>query len=80
MSAIIAKKMLNFRIFHSLKANPALAKQLLTASITAGVAAAVAAPVGGLLFSIEVASNYWPTRRYVCVRLLFSSEAYFVAV
>ena len=64
MSSILAQKMINMRFFSSLMDNPALLHQILSAAVTAGVAASLASPIGGLMFSIEVSSNYWPTRRY----------------
>ena len=63
MSSILAQKMINMRFFRSLMDNPALMHQILSAAVTAGVAASLASPIGGLMFSIEVSSNYWPTRR-----------------
>ena len=65
MSSILAVKMMKLRFFSSLTDNPALMHQILSAAVTAGVAASLASPIGGLMFSIEVSSNYWPIRRYL---------------
>ena len=69
MASIIANNLLRLKIFKRLRVNAALTHQLFSAAVTAGVAASFGSPVGGLLFSIEVSSTYWPTRRFVCSQI-----------
>eukprot|EP01127_Copromyxa_protea_P020819 TRINITY_DN7003_c0_g1_i3.p1 TRINITY_DN7003_c0_g1~~TRINITY_DN7003_c0_g1_i3.p1 ORF type:complete len:744 (+),score=100.04 TRINITY_DN7003_c0_g1_i3:194-2425(+) len=53
-----------FGVFGKLRRNPAMMQQLLAAACAIGVAANYGAPFGGLLFSIEVTSTYYPIRNY----------------
>ena len=51
-------------IFHSLYRNNALKRQIIDAACAVGVSATFAAPIGGVLFSIEVTTNYYETSNY----------------
>jgi chloride channel 2 len=59
MSAIIANKLMKSRYFNHFEKNQSLQKQMYASAIAAGVTATFGAPIGGVLFSIEVASTYY---------------------
>lgn len=59
IAGIIAHKLTKVNIFRHLKTNVTLRNQIMGASVAAGVAAAFGAPVGGVLFSIEVTATYY---------------------
>ncbi|CAG9323361.1 unnamed protein product [Blepharisma stoltei] len=59
VAGIIAHKLTKYRIFRHLRTNLTLRNQIMGASVAAGVAAAFGAPVGGVLFSIEVTATYY---------------------
>jgi len=44
--------------------NPALKQQMFAAAAAVGVASNFGSPIGGVLFSIEVTSTYYPLRNY----------------
>eukprot|EP01126_Amoeba_proteus_P059248 TRINITY_DN7722_c0_g1_i11.p1 TRINITY_DN7722_c0_g1~~TRINITY_DN7722_c0_g1_i11.p1 ORF type:complete len:670 (+),score=107.27 TRINITY_DN7722_c0_g1_i11:360-2369(+) len=60
----IAEDQFSKRFFSKLRQNPAMIQQLLAAACAIGVAANWGTPFGGLLFSIEVTSTYYPIRNY----------------
>jgi chloride channel 2 len=59
VSAGIVNKLSKFRPFRDIYNNQSLKKQMLAASVAAGVTATFGAPIGGVLFSIEVTSTYY---------------------
>lgn len=52
------------RCFRNLGQNQAIRMQLLAAACAVGVSVAYGAPIGGVLYSIEVTSTYYPIRYY----------------
>eukprot|EP01126_Amoeba_proteus_P057197 TRINITY_DN7263_c0_g1_i17.p1 TRINITY_DN7263_c0_g1~~TRINITY_DN7263_c0_g1_i17.p1 ORF type:complete len:618 (+),score=99.53 TRINITY_DN7263_c0_g1_i17:604-2457(+) len=64
--ASIAEDQLSKRIgfFNKLRRNPAMMQQLLAAACAIGVSGNFGTPFGGLLFSIEVTSTYYPIKNY----------------
>lgn len=52
------------RCFRNLGQNQSLRMQLLAAACAVGVSVAYGAPIGGVLYSIEVTSTYYPIRYY----------------
>ncbi|GAB5354837.1 hypothetical protein AAMO2058_000153600 [Amorphochlora amoebiformis] len=48
------------RIFPKYKENEAMKREIYSASVAAGVTAAFGAPLGGVLFSLEAMSSYFP--------------------
>ena len=58
-SGIIAHKLTKIRFFRHLRKNPTFYRQILGASVAAGIASTFGAPIGGVLFSIEVASSFY---------------------
>ncbi|KAF1985088.1 hypothetical protein K402DRAFT_335334 [Aulographum hederae CBS 113979] len=58
------------RLFNKYKRNAAKTREILSASAAAGVAVAFGSPIGGVLFSLEEMSNYFPLktmwRSYFC--------------
>lgn len=64
LASIIANQMFKFPLFSNIRRNGPLKHLIFTCAIAAGVAANFGAPIGGLLFSIEVASTYYPVRTY----------------
>ncbi|XP_041346893.1 LOW QUALITY PROTEIN: chloride channel protein 2-like, partial [Gigantopelta aegis] len=61
MSRLISKYV---RIFNHVFANEAHTNELLAAACAVGVSSNFAAPIGGVLFSIEVTSTYFAVRNY----------------
>lgn len=59
VSAGIVNKLSKFGPFKEIYHNDSLKKQMMGASVAAGVTAAFGAPIGGVLFSIEVTSTYF---------------------
>jgi H+/Cl- antiporter ClcA len=59
VSAGIVNKLSKFKPFKDIYYNQSLKKQMLAASVAAGVTATFGAPIGGVLFSIEVTSTYY---------------------
>lgn len=65
ISSIITERLVkNFSIFKSIKMNQARRTEMLAAACAVGVASDFGAPIGGLLFSIEVTSTYFAVRSY----------------
>lgn len=58
------------RLFHKYRRNAAKTREILSACAAAGVAVAFGSPIGGVLFSLEEMSNYFPLktmwRSYFC--------------
>ncbi|KAL5038637.1 glycerol ethanol, ferric requiring protein [Batrachochytrium dendrobatidis] len=50
------------RLFPKYKANEARKREILSASAAAGIAVAFGAPIGGVLFSLEELSSFFPTK------------------
>lgn len=59
VAAGIVNKLSKFKPFNDIYHNQSLKRQMLTASVAAGVTATFGAPIGGVLFSIEVTSTYY---------------------
>ncbi|KAL3920693.1 MAG: hypothetical protein SGPRY_005163 [Prymnesium sp.] len=78
MSSCTAQLLCSLHMFRSIGANDHLRRQVLAAGCAAGVSASFGAPVGGVLFSIEVTSTYYSISHLwkamftaVCGSLLF---------
>jgi chloride channel 2 len=69
-SCVIAYQMLQLRRFKPLQSSNELSNHILSAAVAVGVAATFGAPIGGVLFSIEVtavfykSTNYW--KAFLC--------------
>jgi len=48
-----------FKVFKDIATDNILKRQMLAASVAAGVTATFNAPIGGVLFSIEVTTTYY---------------------
>lgn len=59
MSACIGSKLSKLGWFSDMDTNQSLRKQMYAAAIAAGVTATFGAPMGGVIFSIEVSSTYY---------------------
>ena len=59
MACCVANQLLHLPAFRSINKNEHLRKQVLSAACAAGVAAFCGAPVGGVLFSIEVTASFY---------------------
>ena len=59
ISCCVANQLLNLPLFKRINANEQLRRQALAAACAAGVAATFGAPVGGVLFSIEVTASFY---------------------
>jgi chloride channel 2 len=59
ISSILANLMMRLRIFRRIRQNDAVKLGVLAASCAVGVSTAFGAPVGGVLFSVEVTSTYY---------------------
>lgn len=59
ISGIIAKKLSKLKGFRYLHDNKTIRNQVMGAAVAAGVAATFGAPMGGVLFSIEVTATYY---------------------
>ena len=55
----VANKLSKLSLFAKIERNQAVKKQMLAAAVAAGVASTFGAPMGGVLFSIEVTSTYY---------------------
>lgn len=55
----VTNKLCKLRFFQDIQNNHSLKKQMLAAAVAAGVTATFGAPIGGVLFSIEVTSTYY---------------------
>eukprot|EP00053_Salpingoeca_punica_P005545 m.55135 g.55135 ORF g.55135 m.55135 type:complete len:792 (-) comp13289_c0_seq1:390-2765(-) len=63
MASIVAEQMMQ-RLFVKFASNESRRLELLAAACAVGVASNFAAPVGGVLFSIEVTATYFAVRNY----------------
>ena len=59
IASIVASKLSYVPLFRHIRDNEALKVQMLSAACAAGVSATFGAPVGGVLFSMEVTSTYY---------------------
>ncbi|KAL6061604.1 Anion/proton exchange transporter [Balamuthia mandrillaris] len=59
ISSIIARQMFRIPFFTRIKNNEVVKQQMLAAACAVGVATSFGAPVGGVLFSVEVISTYY---------------------
>jgi chloride channel 2 len=59
MAAIIAHNLQEFSIFERVRNNATLKQQIMIAAVAAGVVTTFGAPIGGILFSIEVTATYY---------------------
>jgi len=59
LSAAIANKLAKLKCFSDIESNQTVKKQMLGAAVAAGVTATFGAPIGGVLFSIEVTATYY---------------------
>lgn len=59
MSACIASKLAKFKCFEDIQNNQALKKTMYSAAVAAGMTAAFGAPMGAIMFSIEVSTTYY---------------------
>eukprot|EP01118_Nematostelium_gracile_P020482 TRINITY_DN9940_c0_g1_i1.p1 TRINITY_DN9940_c0_g1~~TRINITY_DN9940_c0_g1_i1.p1 ORF type:complete len:348 (+),score=86.81 TRINITY_DN9940_c0_g1_i1:89-1045(+) len=64
LTCIMANQLARLPVFHMIRTNEQLLQVVIGAACATGVAAHFGAPVGGVLFSIEVTSSYYPTRNY----------------
>lgn len=64
VASCIVNMMSYARCFRNLGQNQAIRMQLLAAACAVGVSVAYGAPIGGVLYSIEVTSTYYPIRYY----------------
>ncbi|CAH0487134.1 unnamed protein product [Peronospora farinosa] len=71
LSSIIARQLLNLPLFEQIRQSNDLTQHMLAAACAVGVTATFGAPVGGVLFSIEVTTSYYVTSNYW--RAFFSS-------
>jgi len=80
----LANILLNLSLFSELKKSRALTKQVISAACATGIASTFGAPVGGVLFAVEVTSNVYHTADYwkafftaVCGEVVFRELSYF---
>ncbi|KAL8022503.1 putative chloride channel, voltage gated, chloride channel, core [Plasmopara halstedii] len=71
LSSILAQQLLRLPLFHQIRESYDLTHDVLAAACAVGVTATFGAPVGGVLFSIEVTTSYYMTSNYW--RAFFSS-------
>ncbi|KAF4045197.1 Voltage gated chloride channel [Phytophthora infestans] len=71
LSSIIARQLLQLPLFEQIRKSKDLTHHMLAAACAVGVTATFGAPVGGVLFSIEVTTSYYVTSNYW--RAFFSS-------
>ncbi|PRP77988.1 hypothetical protein PROFUN_14108 [Planoprotostelium fungivorum] len=64
LCCIMANCLIRTPLFRHIRKNDFLLQIMLGAACAVGVASHFGAPVGGVLFSIEVTSTYYPTRNY----------------
>ena len=84
LSCIIARQMLKLPAFDGIRQSPALIRQVLAAACAVGVSSSLGAPIGGVLFSIEVTSTFYQVHDYwkgffcaVCGAFMFKELSYF---
>ncbi|KAL6073000.1 Chloride channel protein 2 [Balamuthia mandrillaris] len=63
-SSALANNLAKLPFFTNIRNNPALKQQMLAVGCAVGVASTFNTPIGGVLFSIEVTSTYYPIRNY----------------
>ena len=80
----LANLLLSLPMFAELKKSRALTKQVISAACATGMASTFGAPVGGVLFAVEVTSNVYHTADYwkafftaVCGEVVFRELSYF---
>jgi len=59
MSACIASKLAKMKCFEDIEKNQALKRTMYSAAVAAGMTAAFGAPMGAIMFSIEVSTTYY---------------------
>ena len=64
ISALVASILSKYRIFANIRNNPSRMIDMLGAAAAVGVACNFGAPIGGVMFSIEVTSTYFAVRNY----------------
>ena len=64
MSCIIAHQLLRLPLFKSIQRSQDLTHHVLAAACAVGVTATFGAPIGAVLFSIEVTTTYYVTSNY----------------
>jgi len=64
LTAIIANQLVRLPYFEAIRKSDSLMQIMLGAACATGVASHFGAAVGGVLFSIEITSTYYPTRNY----------------
>ena len=64
LACIMANQLLQLRVFERIRKTKGMALDIMAASSSLGVAANFGAPLGGIMFSIEVTSTYYATRTY----------------
>jgi chloride channel 2 len=70
MACILGYQLTGFKYFQTIRKNERLLRQMIAAAVSAGITAAFGAPVGGVLFGIEVTVTYYFVnnlwRSYLC--------------
>ncbi|KAL7715156.1 Chloride channel protein 2 [Entamoeba marina] len=64
IASCIAAQLVHLPIFHFLRASRDMLMQVISIGTGCGVTANFGTPLGGLLFSVEVTSTYYPVRNY----------------
>lgn len=64
IASIVAKLLSKLQSFQGIYENESRSNEMLAAACAVGVACCFAAPVGGVLFSIEVTAVYFAVRNY----------------
>eukprot|EP01127_Copromyxa_protea_P024015 TRINITY_DN9275_c0_g1_i2.p1 TRINITY_DN9275_c0_g1~~TRINITY_DN9275_c0_g1_i2.p1 ORF type:complete len:763 (-),score=77.82 TRINITY_DN9275_c0_g1_i2:211-2499(-) len=64
LSCIISHQLLKLSFFKGIYGTPGFKANMYAAGAAAGIASHFGATIGGILFTIEVASTYYPTRTY----------------
>jgi chloride channel 2 len=59
MSACVASKLSKMKCFEDIDKNQALKRTMYSAAVAAGMTAAFGAPMGAIMFSIEVSTTYY---------------------
>jgi chloride channel 2 len=59
ISACVASKLAKFKCFEDINNNQALKKTMYSAAVAAGMTVAFGAPLGAIMFSIEVSTTYY---------------------
>jgi chloride channel 2 len=77
-SAVVSAQMLKLPAFRQILESPALTHNVLSAACAVGVASTFGAPVGGVLFSIEVTTIFYHTRNYWQVCFSYSISIFYL--